>query len=133
MSKQPLGVVASAGGTDMDKSEVKKVVKNEQAVRRIVWKFKKNNMKARFQKRVKNIDAPDIWNDFRNGVLKACDEVCGKKKGRRNHGDTWRWKEEVKEEIRQKKEACKKMCKNQLEENKARYKEYDKSSKESGC
>ena len=35
-------------------------------------------------------------------MLQACDEVCGKKKGRKNHGDTWWLNEEVKEEIQQK-------------------------------
>ena len=67
-------------------------MKNEQTVRRIVWKLNENNIKARFQERVKelvDVDAPNIWNAFKNGILKACDEVGGKKKGRRNHRDTW--------------------------------------------
>ena len=55
-------------------------------------------------------------------MLQACDEVCGKTKGWRNHGNTWWWNEEVKEAIQQKKVAYKKMCKNQSLENKARYK-----------
>ena len=55
-------------------------------------------------------------------MLQACDEVCGKKKGRKNHKDTWWWNEKMKEEIQQKKVAYKKMCKNQSEENKAKYK-----------
>ena len=41
--------------TDMDKKKLKKVVKNEQIVRRRVWKLKKKNMKARFQERVKEL------------------------------------------------------------------------------
>ena len=69
-----------------------------------------------------DVDAPNLWNTFKNSVLQACDEVCGKKKGRKNHGDTWWWNEEVKEAIQQKKAACKKMCKNRSEENKAKYK-----------
>ena len=44
------------------------------------------------------------------------------KKGRRNHGDTWQWNEEVREAIQQKKVAYKKMCKSRSQENKARYK-----------
>ena len=40
--------------TDIDKRKLKKVVKNEQTVRR-VWKLKENNMKARFQERVKEL------------------------------------------------------------------------------
>ena len=44
----------------------------------------------RFEKRVKelvSIDVSDLWETFKDGVLKACDEVCGKKKSRRNQGD----------------------------------------------
>ena len=55
-------------------------------------------------------------------MLQACDEVCGKKKGSRNHWDTWLWNEEVKEAIQQKKVAYKNKCENRSEENKARYK-----------
>ena len=56
---------------------------------------------------------------FKNGMLQACNKICGKKKGRRNHRDTWWWNEEVKKAIQQKKVAYKKMCKNRSEENKA--------------
>ena len=55
-------------------------------------------------------------------MLQACDKVCGKKKGRKSHGDTWWWNEEVKEAIQQKKVAYKKMCKNRSEESKVKYK-----------
>ena len=73
---------------DIDKRKLKKVVKNEQTFRR-VWKLKENSMKAIFQERVKelvDVDAPNLWNTFKNSTLQACDEVCGKK-GRRNCGD----------------------------------------------
>ena len=46
-------------------------------------------MKARFQERVKelvDVDASNIWNYFKNDILKACDEVC-RKRGRGNRGD----------------------------------------------
>ena len=82
-------------------------------------------MKARFQERVKesiDVDAPDIWNDFKNKILKACDEACSKKKGGRNHEDNWSWNEEMKEAIRKKKVAYQKMCENLSEKNKAKYK-----------
>ena len=32
--------------------------------------------------------APNLWGYFKDGVLKACDEVCGKMMGRRSKGDT---------------------------------------------
>ena len=43
--------------------------------------------------------------DFKDGVLKASDEVCEKKRGRRSNGDAWWWNEEVKEAVSRKKEA----------------------------
>ena len=39
---------------DTDKRKLKRVVKNEQTIRRRVWKLKENNMKTRFQERVRN-------------------------------------------------------------------------------
>ena len=42
-------------------------------------------------------DAQDLWKCFKEGVLKTCDEVHGKKEGRRDQGDTWWWNEDVKE------------------------------------
>ena len=34
-----------------------------------------------------------------------CEEVCGKKRGKRSRGDTWRWHEEVNEAVLRKQEA----------------------------
>ena len=109
---------------DIEKRKWKKVVKNERTIRRRVWKLKDNNMKKRFQERVKelvDVDAPNLWNTFKKSMLQACDEVCGKKKNIKSHGNTWWWNEEVKEAIQQKKVAYKMMCKNEVEENKAKY------------
>ena len=50
-----------------------------------------------------------------------CDEVYGKKRGRRIEGDTWWWNEEVQEVVSQKKGAHKVMCWNNIEENNRRY------------
>ena len=39
-------------------------------------------MKTRFQERVRelvDVDVPNLWNTFKNSMLQACDEVCGKK------------------------------------------------------
>ena len=55
-------------------------------------------------------------------MLKACDEVCGKKKGRRDQGDTWWWNEDMKKGIVKKKDVHKEMCKSGTEVNKVRYK-----------
>ena len=78
----------------------------------------------RFEKRVKELvrtDAPDLWKTFRDGVLKACDELCGKK-SRRDQEDMWWWNEEVKDTIIRKKAAFKELCKFPSEQNKTQYK-----------
>ena len=62
-----------------------------------------------------------MWKCFKEGVLKTCDEVCGKKKGRRDQVDTWWWNEDVKEAIARKKDAHKEMRKSGTEANEARY------------
>ena len=46
-----------------------------------------------------------MWKTFKDGVLKACDEVCGKK-SRRDRGDMWWWNEEVKDTIQERKKAA---------------------------
>ena len=57
-----------------------------------------------------------------------CDEVCGKKKGRKDQGGTWWWNKDVKEAIVKKRDAYK-MCKSGTETNKARYKNMKKRAK----
>ena len=97
--------------------------------RRKVWKLKEDDTRARFEGRVGELvstDAPDLWKCFKEGVLKACDEVCGKKKGRRDQGDTWWWNKDVKEAIARKKDAHKEMCKSGTE---ARYKNMKNQAK----
>ena len=66
---------------------------------------------------------------FKDGILRACDEVHGKKRCRRSKGDTWWWNEEVKEAISRKKDAHMVMCRNSSEWNKNRYKSMKKKTK----
>ena len=69
----------------------KKVVRKKAIERRKICKLKEEDTRARFEGRVGELvstDAPDLWKCFKEGVLKACNEVCGKKKGRRDQGDT---------------------------------------------
>ena len=78
--------------TKLVKKNVKKVVRKEAIERRKVWKLKEDDTWVRFEGRVGQLvstDALDLWKCFKVGVLKVCDEVCGKKKGRRDKGDTW--------------------------------------------
>ena len=75
---------------DLGKKVLKKVVRKERIIRRKIWKLNENQTRVRFAKKVKELvstDAPDLWKIFRDGVLKACDELCGKKKSRRDQGD----------------------------------------------
>ena len=48
----------------------------------------------------------DLWGSHKNGVLKACDELCGKTKGG-DRGNTWGWNEQVRDAIDRKKKAFK--------------------------
>ena len=63
-----------------------------------------------------------MWGHFKEEVIKACDEVFWKKRGRRSKGGTWWWNEEVKEADSKRKDAHKAMYQNSTEENKRRYK-----------
>ena len=113
------------------KKKVKKVVRKEAIETRKVWKLKEDNTRARFEERVGELvsaDAPDLWKCFREVMLKAIDEVCGKTKRRRDQGDTW-WNKDVKEAIARKKDAHKVMCKSRTEANKARYKSIKNQAK----
>ena len=42
-----------------------------------------------------DVGAPNLCGHFKDGVLMLCDEVCGKKRGRRCKGDTCWWNEKV--------------------------------------
>ena len=41
-----------------------------------------------------DLEVPNLWGHFKDGVLRACNDMCGKKM--RSKGDTWWWNEEVK-------------------------------------
>ena len=87
--------------TDLVKKKVKNVVRKEAIERRKIWKLKEADAGARFEGSVGDLvsaDTLDLWKCFKKGMLKACDEVCGKKKGRRDQGDTWWWNKDVNEQ-----------------------------------
>ena len=101
-------------------------MKNKNALmRRRVWNLKdievRNNFKQRVEEPV-DMHSPDLWKTFKDGVLKACDELCGKKMLRRKGGNTWLWNEEVKDVIARKKEPYKTLRKSKFEGNWVRYK-----------
>ena len=110
---------------DLDKKALKKIVRKERIIRRKIWKLNENQTRVRFEKIVKKLvstDAPDLWKTFRDGVLKAWDELCGKKKSRRDQGDMWWWNDGVKDTITRKKAAFKELCRFPSEQNKTQYK-----------
>ena len=48
---------------------------------RKVCKLREEETRVRFEKKVGQLvrsDAPDLWECFKDGLPKACDEVCGK-------------------------------------------------------
>ena len=109
---------------DLDKKVSKRIVKKERIVRRRVWKLNEKPTREAFEQRVKELvdtEEPDLWKTFKDGVLSACDEVCGKKTSRRDRGDKWWWNEEVKNAVARKKAAFKELCRFPSEENKAKY------------
>ena len=50
-----------------------------------------------------DVGALSLWGHIKNGVLMACDEVCGKKWVSRSKGDTWWWNEDVKQAVSRRK------------------------------
>ena len=110
---------------DLDKKVLKKIVRKQRILKRKIWKLNESRARVRFEKRVKEFvstDAPDLWKTFKDGVLKACDEVCEKKKYRRDRADMWWWNVEVKNTIAKTKAAFKELCRFPSEENKTQYK-----------
>ena len=55
-------------------------MRKQQIIRRKIWKK---------SKKLVSIEAPDLWKTFEDGVLKVCDEMCGKKKCRGDRDDMW--------------------------------------------
>ena len=75
---------------DLDKMVLKKIMGKQRIIRGKIWKLNENRTRVRFEKRVKELvstDAPDFWKTLKDGVLKACDEVYGKKKSSKDRGD----------------------------------------------
>ena len=56
-----------------------------------------------------NAEGPDLWGFFKDGVLKACDKLCGMKIAKRDQGDAYQWNKEVKNAIARKNEAYKEL------------------------
>jgi len=73
---------------DVDEKKLSKICKKESKVR-MTWKLQDKEVQENFEKRVGelvDVKKTNLWESFRDGVLKACNEICGKKKVRKNRG-----------------------------------------------
>ena len=115
----------------MDKKKIREVVRKTNAERRKITLLKDVKIRKQFDEKVIKlvyIGAPNLWGHFKDGVLKACDEVCWRKERKRSKVDTWWWNEEVKEAVSRKK-ARKVMSQNSTEENKRKHKSLKNKAK----
>ena len=81
-------------------------------------------MQEKFERRVEelvDVETTNLSESFTDGILTPCDELCGKKKVRKNGRNKWWWNEEVRNDIARKKEAFEMFCKTGLEEYKISY------------
>ena len=68
---------------DIDKRKIRKVVIKTCTERRKISLLKDLKNKKRIEeKEIKLVDvgAPNLWGHIKDGIIKACDEVCGKKR-----------------------------------------------------
>ena len=76
---------------DIDRKKIRKVVRKTCADRRKISLLKDVKISKLFNEKVTelvDVGAPNLWGHFKDGILRACDEVCGKKRVRRSEGDT---------------------------------------------
>jgi hypothetical protein len=98
-------VVMDVVSKEMGKKEKEKFVP-----RRKTRKLKDAQVKKQFEVKVAErweteCKDGDIWERYRDCVLAAADEVCGWKKGKCRHGETWWWDESEKRHWRTRKRS----------------------------
>ena len=77
----------------IDKEKIKNLVRKICTEKRKISLLKDLKIWKRFEEKViKLVDVgmPNIWGHFKDGIIKACNEVCGRKL-RRCKVDTWWW------------------------------------------
>ena len=80
-----------------------------------VWKLKdektceafKAEVEVGFSKRVLDGNIDTVWRGFKDCLLEAAEETCGKTKGNQRHSETWWWNDEVAEAIKEKQQLYK--------------------------
>ena len=83
---------------DMDEKKIKNVVRKTYTERRKISLLKDVKIVKQYEEKAIELadgGSPNLWRNFEDWDLKACDEVCGKKRGRRSKGGNWWWNEEV--------------------------------------
>ena len=63
---------------DVEERKLKKSVKKSKRVRWKVWKLQEKEIKEEFERRVVELvdaEAVDLWESYKNDVLKACDDL----------------------------------------------------------
>ena len=74
----------------IDKRKIRQAVRKKCAERGKITLLKDVKIRKRFEEnksKLVDVGVPNVRGHFNDGVLKACDEVCGKKRGRRSKGD----------------------------------------------
>ena len=69
---------------DIDKNKIRNVMRKTCTERRKISLLKDVEIRKSFEEKViklVDIRAPNLCGHFKNGILQACDEVCGKKRG----------------------------------------------------
>ena len=69
--------------TDIDKKKIRNVVRITCTDRRKINLLRDLKIRNQFEEKVItffDIGVPNLWRHFKDWILKACDEVCGKKK-----------------------------------------------------
>ena len=74
-------------------------------------------------------DHRGLWGYSKEGVLKACDEVCGCKKNSKCNVHTWWWNSGANDGMQKEKEAYKEIMNNHTEVTQNEYRRLKKSAK----
>ena len=69
--------------TDIDKKKIRNIVRKTCTERINISLLKDVKIGKRLEEVIQLVDVglPNLWEHFKDGVSKACDEVCGKKRG----------------------------------------------------
>ena len=71
-----------------------------------VWKLLNDEVKEKFFEKMEVLyrksDERNTWLKYKTPALKAAEEVCGVSRGKPQHGEIWRWNQDVQKAITEK-------------------------------